>query len=1023
MAATNWHAPEGLSALPEDERQYDQTPLTSHQYHQQLSSAAAPGKNLLSPATMNVQNAISELTKVKEREDRGKISVHGWMHKQGSRKFKGPVAKSWRKRYFALEGAKMYYFHNDVDCRKYFNSRNGDLVVGAVDLRDAFKLEQSERLDLPARGIVIHTRHRAWLVCPETDQDFRMWFDALEFTVMSAGSGNVVKRDLPNVRVYEMKGRFSYRFWYVIFVITALVELAAIVLWFPLGIEPCDLKFKGDTCEEIQLLYADPLQCGDKPFNGMWNPPEWYHWSAGIKSVQCFKEPYITDWVSYFVFYLAEFISITLGSLYYLGMWKPVRRGARYLRDFEPHFPPEKWPTVDILLCHYSEPADDTIATLEKIMNLDYPPHLFHVWICDDGYCKSKWDTGALVPKVSVNTGVIENAGDVRHEVAQFMYDRVCESYELEVDEWRKEHTTVKMPTDANPRCVNRVDCSVGSVRDDYFYHGFPKLTFVGRIKPAVHHSKAGNINNVLYNEGACGRYAIILDNDMKPHEMFIQATLPFFFDAPQNTKITHCSAPGCGDIGKICCALCQAAGVPEAQIMYCSKDCYNASGHVKSSVHRRQTQNTMSERMMCASCGGKINQSKGLCRKCNRAVSRRNSKQFVGVSADDYSDHVSVNQVGYVQTPQYFEDCLQLRLGDACCHRNSTFFDSAQTGMDGYDCASFAGTNAIFRREALDSVCGVQYGSLTEDAFTGKMMVDKGWKGYYFRKDLEGEEADRIRLAEGAVPESVAAALAQRKRWAKGNFQIFLRNKKSLVDPEWPQPEVELPPKRKINKFMRWVFFINLTVYPIGSFPAIFFFYVTTYFLYTGQAPIYTSGLRLLMALVPKIVAQSILSALSNRTVDNDDVLRSQQTWFSYAFVHVMAVFETIYWKFTGKEATWANTGALGGNSIMELPNLIVFMVIVFGMLWDSVRFFAGYNTASTTHGTPLFFASLYLGGFIANQLWPMVRMSVQTYFGWSHKSLTDQGNIVGSFSLACMLFILCIWVYVESPNRSIFG
>lgn len=40
--------------------------------------------------------------------------------------------------------------------------------------------------------------------------------------------------------------------------------------------------------------------------------------------------------------------------------------------------------------------------------------------------------------------------------------------------------------------------------------------------------------------------------------------------------------------------------------------------------------------------------------------------------------------------------------------------------------------------------------------------MVDKGWKGYYFRKDLEGEEADRICLTEGA--ESVAAALAQRK-------------------------------------------------------------------------------------------------------------------------------------------------------------------------------------------------------------------------------------------------------------------
>ncbi len=33
------------------------------------------------------------------------------------------------------------------------------------------------------------------------------------------------------------------------------------------------------------------------------------------------------------------------------------------------------------------------------------------------------------------------------------------------------------------------------------------------------------------------------------------------------------------------------------------------------------------------------------------------------------------------------------------------------------------------------------------------------------------GEEDDRIRLAEGAVPETVAASLAQRKRWAKGSL------------------------------------------------------------------------------------------------------------------------------------------------------------------------------------------------------------------------------------------------------------
>ena len=57
-----------------------------------------------------------------------------------------------------------------------------------------------------------------------------------------------------------------------------------------------------------------------------------------------------------------------------------------------------------------------------------------------------------------------------------------------------------------------------------------------------------------------------------------------------------------------------------------------------------------------------------------------------------------------------------------------------------------------------------------------------------------------------------------------------------------WPRPEVEVPGQSQQNAFMRWVIFMNLTVYPLGSFPAIFFFYVINYFLYSGDAPIYTS-------------------------------------------------------------------------------------------------------------------------------------------------------------------------------------
>ncbi len=295
------------------------------------------------------------------------ITVYGWMHKQGTRVFKGdsdsnvngtneysslndvsslmklgPGSKSWRRRFFCMEGHMVYYFHEPVDARKYFNSRKPELCIGSVNLRSAFKLEQSSRLDLPAKGIEIHTKRRKWLLCPESDAEFNMWFDALEEAIMVEGRGNIVMRQLPNVRTYIMKGRSSYRFCYILFLITSVIELVGIILWFPLGIEPCDLTMRQATCDYIMKRNVKPPACGPLPFNGLWTPPSWYTWQAGIDGVMCFREPTVAHWASYFLFYAAEFISIGLGMLYYLGMWKPVRRGAQYLCDFNPPFPREK---------------------------------------------------------------------------------------------------------------------------------------------------------------------------------------------------------------------------------------------------------------------------------------------------------------------------------------------------------------------------------------------------------------------------------------------------------------------------------------------------------------------------------------------------------------------------------------------------------------------------------------------------------------------------------------------------------
>ncbi|RHZ03775.1 hypothetical protein DYB37_004735 [Aphanomyces astaci] len=958
------------------------------------------------------------------------ISVHGYMHKQGKRSIKGPIHKSWKKRYFALEKAKIYYFQTHLECRQYFTTRNVDLVVGAIDLKDALQLRPSARLDLPTKGFEIHTKRRVWVLCPESDEEYRMWFQGVEQAIVANGAGNVIERKLPNVRKYEMKGTGTYRMLYVLFILAGLVEVAGIVFWFVVGLQPCDQARLTVSCEIITQQSMDDLHCMSQPFNGVFRPPRWWLKFAGVQDVMCFAKPPIAQWVSYFSLLVAETLSFVLSAIYYLGMWKPVRRGAHYLDEFEPKLPDEQWPKVDVFICHYSEPAEETIDTLAACMNLQYPPHLLQIYVLDDGYCKAKWTKGNPVPTIELNKGVLESAGDLRQEVAQFMYDRVCDPNEdMEVYAWRKLHSAANLPTASRPRVVNRADCAAGSFRDDYRYSGLPHVTFVGRVKPSTHYSKAGNINNACYNEGASGRYMVILDNDMQPHPKFILATLPFFFDSEDRSNAAKfaCCTTGCNRVARMVCSSCKIAGVPEDQVSYCSKQCFENAMHTSSALHRRQVNGTMSDPiataavkkdLRCVSCNSKVDTT-GVCCQCQTSV----DVDSVVADLNHYSDAVADNAVAFVQTPQYFRDCVQFQIGDPLGHRNATFYDAIQTGQDGYDCASFAGTNAMFRREALDSIGGIQYGSLTEDCYTGQQLCAMGWKGLYFRKDFEGETSERIRLAEGLIPDNVASSLAQRKRWAKGNFQIMLMNKtKSYFDKDWKRPSTAIPNNKKRGHFMRKVFYINSTIYPVNSINALLFYYMTLYFLYTGYAPIYMAGLRLLYALVPKLLIQGTLSALSNRSVENNDVVRSQEAWFVYAFTHTSAVLETFWWKITGKEPTWFVTGSSSRGSATELPNVLVFFGLVFGCVWSVIRFFAAYNSLQTSHGASLLAASLMMGLYIATKLGPSVRMSIQEYFGWSYQSLMDQGNFFGQSTIAFGLVVITLWVYMEKPTSNPF-
>ena len=146
--------------------------------------------------------------------------------------------------------------------------------------------------------------------------------------------------------------------------------------------------------------------------------------------------------------------------------------------------------------------------------------------------------------------------------------------------------------------------------------------------------------------------------------------------------------------------------------------------------------------------------------------------------------------------------------MGDRCGHKNAILVDAVQRGRDGFDSAAFAGSNAVVCRQAFDSIGGIQYGTQTADAFTGNVLHTSGWDSVYFRKDFEGDAKGRIRLCGGAIPDTVAAAMGQKKRWAKGGVRILLMQNERDVDPDWRPPRVPTPGLKPSLAFPRNMFY-----------------------------------------------------------------------------------------------------------------------------------------------------------------------------------------------------------------------
>lgn len=121
---------------------------------------------------------------------------------------------------------------------------------------------------------------------------------------------------------------------------------------------------------------------------------------------------------------------------------------------------------------------------------------------------------------------------------------------------------------------------------------------------------------------------------------------------------------------------------------------------------------------------------------------------------------------VAFVQVPQsyYNTDMYQYNLDKYVPNEQDFFMRDIQEARASINAVLHVGTNAVFRRDAIDAVGGFPTFSITEDMALGMRLQSNGYKSILVNEPLV------LGLSATTLEESIK----QRERWARGNVQVF---------------------------------------------------------------------------------------------------------------------------------------------------------------------------------------------------------------------------------------------------------
>lgn len=257
---------------------------------------------------------------------------------------------------------------------------------------------------------------------------------------------------------------------------------------------------------------------------------------------------------------------------------------------------------------------------------------------------------------------------------------------------------------------------------------------------------------------------------------------------------------------------------------------------------------------------------------------------------------------VAFVQSPQFYRNNSDSFVANAAWQQQTLFFGPICRGKARSNALFMCGTNMIIRREALDSVGGMNQESITEDLLTSLLMHAEGWKSIYVP----------LILAEGLAPEDLGSYWKQQFRWSRGSLEVLFKfNPLWLKGLSWSQ---------RIQYLASVSYYLTGIVVFIDAILPLFYFY-------GGLIPITATTMAIALIFVPYIfVTMYTLQRISSYAFSFRAIAFSIASWPIYllAFIYTVLRIDTGF-KITSKERTDSNYLGLVSVHILYVLSVIV--------------------------------------------------------------------------------------------------